>query len=103
MHNDNLVQQIYLNTRNSDVDNDWIYYRVATFGKDGDAISICQVQWPSFQDIDLIWDESKAVVTSLGLTGSGAASLQIPTLLKNRWNIDHDQSTLIGILWGDHT
>ena len=90
---------IYLNQRGTNVLNDWLYYRVRSDGgHDNDPITVCQVKWPTFEDIDLIWDENRAVITSPGLTGLASAYEQTCALMKNRWGIDHTESILIGPL-----
>jgi len=90
---------IYLNKLGSDLDNDWVYYRVRSDGGNfRDPITICRVEWHTFKDIDLIWDEKKAVITSPGLTGLASAYEETCRLMKYRWGVDHDDSIIIGSL-----
>jgi hypothetical protein len=90
---------IYLNKRGSNLDNDWVYYRFRSDGGgDNDPITVCQVKWPTFEDIDLIGDEKKAVITSPGLTGLVTAYEQTCLLMKNQWGIEQADSIVIGSL-----
>jgi hypothetical protein len=86
-----------LNKRASNLDNDWVYYRVRS-DDDNDPITVCQVEWPTFRDINLIWDEKKAIITSPGLTSLATAYERVCVLMKNRWGIDHRESIIIGSL-----
>lgn len=91
------VDAIYLNKRGSQSDEDWVYYRVTSQGKEGDHIEVCLVSWPSFADIDRVGDEQRAVVVNPGDTGFTCAYPNICALLKNKWNVDHCDDDLIGI------
>ena len=95
---DVVLDSVYLNKRNSNHDSDWVYYRITSLGEKGDPITVCQVRWPTFGDIDLIWDQSKAVITTPGLTESGSAHEKLCRLMKNSWDINHEDSTFIGFL-----
>jgi hypothetical protein len=91
---------IYLNTRGSQWFNDWVYYRTGSDGGNtNDPITICRVEWPSLKDVDLIWDERKAVITSPGLTGLASAQDQTWTLMRSRWDVEPKDSILIGALF----
>jgi len=93
------IDSIYLNKRGSQNTGNWAYYRFTSLGKQGDMISVCQVEWPSFKDIDEIGDTDKAVVSTPGLTGMAHAYPTMISLLKDKWNIDHEQSIIIGFIW----
>lgn len=89
---------IYLNKKDSSITNDWIYYRLKSKGADQDPIEVCKVAWPTFADINLIWDESSAMVSTPGLTGLSSAYEQICSLLLSQWSVDHNKSIVIGLL-----
>ena len=93
-----VLNSVYFNAMDSNEDKDWVYYRLASIGADGDPITICQLRWPTFEDIDSIFDEHKAVITTPGVTGGGTTYARMCLLLKNKWNVDHPHSTLIGFL-----
>jgi hypothetical protein len=76
-----------------------VYYRVRSEGGQlRDAVTVCRVEWPTFADIDKIWDESAAVVTTPGVTGLTSAYDEISALMKNKWDANHEGSTVIGML-----
>ncbi|MGA2083954.1 MAG: hypothetical protein ABSG60_00360 [Terracidiphilus sp.] len=94
-----VIDSIYLNRRNSGETKDWVYYRITSEGgKDRDPVTVCRVEWPTFKDIDKIWDENAAIVTTPGVTGYIPAYEQTCALMKNRWDVDHETSALIGFL-----
>jgi hypothetical protein len=93
-----VVDAIYLNKRGSPSDtSQWAYYRVTSQGSQGDHIEVCLLNWPSFEDLDLVGDEQKAVVVNPGDTGFASAYPNMCTLLRNKWNVDHCDDDLIGI------
>lgn len=93
-----VLDSIYLHKRNESSTATWTYYRVTSIGgSEGDHIQICLVKWPSFEDIDVIGDEKKAVVVNPYDTGFASAYPNLCALLQNKWNIDHERSQLIGI------
>jgi hypothetical protein len=94
-----VLDSIYLSKR-GDLQNtsSWAYYRVRSWGKDGDNIAVCLVQWPSFTDIDVVGEELKAVVENPGDTGFSRAYPNLVGLMQTKWNVDHDASVLIGAI-----
>jgi hypothetical protein len=97
-----LVDQIYLNKRgNRSFTNVWAYYRITSFGEEGDHIELCLVKWPTFEDIDEVAAADKAVVVNPGDTGFASAYPNILTVLKSKWNIDHSDDDLIGLRFRD--
>lgn len=94
-----MLDMIWLNYRNSSDTSKWVYYRVTSEGgKLDDAVSVCRVEWPTFKDIDRIWDEKAAVITTPGVTGYTTAYEQTCAIMKNRWDVDHENSLVIGVL-----
>ena len=74
-----VLTSVYLNKKDSNLTNDWVYYRLVSKGEMRDVITVCQVEWPKFTDIDLIWDENKAVIDIPGVTGlTSALSMFVP-------------------------
>jgi hypothetical protein len=53
------------------------------------------------EDLDTLSDEATASVWTPGITGLSIASPTIEEFLKNRWNIDHSTSVLIGLITKD--
>lgn len=92
------IDSIWLNKRGSNHTSDWAYYRFTSLGNEGDMISACQVEWPSFKDIDEIGDPDKAVVSTPYLTGMASAYSTMISLLANKWNIHHEESMIIGFI-----
>jgi|SRR5208337_536895 len=94
-----IFDSIYLNKRgHPEDDSHWAYYRVGSWGKDGDDIEVCLVQWPTFTDIDVVGDEFKAIVVNPSDTGYNSAYPNLCELLKNKWHIDHSDEDLIGFI-----
>ena len=91
---------IYLDKRGSNLDNNWTCYRITSEGEEGDPIELCMVRWPTFEDIDEIVSPDSAVVVNLGDTGYTSAYDNFVKVLKKKWNIDHDDDKLIGVIWG---
>jgi hypothetical protein len=93
-----VLDSIYLNKRDHPQDSShWAYYRVTSLGGDvGDHIEVCLLKWPSLTDIDVIGDEIKASVVNPADTGFNSAFPNLCDLLKRKWNIEHEQSILIG-------
>ena len=91
-------EHIYLNKRDSpDLSSDWVYYRItSTGGALGDHIQVCMLKFPSFEDIDIVGEENKAVVTNPGDTGYLSAYPNLCNLLQNKWNVIHADSIVIG-------
>jgi hypothetical protein len=94
-----VMDSIYLNKRGHEQNTShWAYYRVTSLGGGlGDHIQVCLVQWPSFSDIDVVGDAKKATVVNPSDTGYNSAFPNLLELLSKKWNIDHEQSTLIGL------
>lgn len=93
-----LFDSIYLNKRGHEQNTShWAYYRVTSLGGGvGDHIQVCLVQWPSFSDIDVVGDVTKAAVVNPSDTGYNSAFPNLLELLSKKWNIDHEKSILIG-------
>jgi len=90
---------IFLNKRGDDLTTNWAYYRLTSIGgQNNDPIEACLVRWPTFNDIDSLADESTASVWTPGITGLGVAYGTMNDFLKNKWNIDHTNSTVIGLI-----
>lgn len=90
---------IFLNKRGDDLTNNWAYYRLTSIrGRDNDPIEACLVSWPTFRDIDSLGDESTASVWTPGITGLRVAHVTMKEFLKNKWDIDHSDSTVIGLI-----
>ena len=93
------LDSIYLNRRGHDQNTrHWAYYRVTSLGGDvGDHIQVCLLAWPGLTDIDVVGEETKAPVVNPSDTGFTSAYPNLCSLLQNKWNIDHNQSVLIGM------
>jgi len=89
---------IYLNKRDSINTSEWAYYRLSSGGNVGDPIELCLLSWPTFVDIDDVLSVDKAVVINPGDTGFESAYPNNIQVLKNKWGIDHEKSTLIGVI-----
>ena len=94
-----VCDSIYLNKRgNESFTNVWAYYRITSVGGDlGDHIELALLTWPDFRDIDVVGDLDKAVVVNPSDTGYNSAYPNTIQLLAKKWNIDHEQSVLIGL------
>jgi hypothetical protein len=93
-----VIDSIFLNKRGDLSDTSkWAYYRVTSHGKVGDNVEVCLLKWPTFEDLDVVGDHLKAVVVNPGDTGFTCAFPNLCSLLKNKWNIDHDIDDLIGL------
>jgi hypothetical protein len=93
---------IYLNKRGDELTDNWAYYRLTSIGgKDNDPIEACLVSWPKFKDFDSSGDERTAKVWTPGITGLRLAQPTMKELLKNKWGIEHTDSTLIGLIVRD--
>jgi hypothetical protein len=93
-----VTDTIYFNTRGNEFSTwVWAYYRITSKGQTGDNIEVCLLKWPSFEDINIIGDEHKAVVVNPADTGYNSAYPNVCELLKNKWGIDHEKSILIGL------
>ena len=94
-----VLDTIYLNKRQNESDTrEWAYYRVTSIGgQEGDDIQVCLLKWPKFEDIDVVGEEKKAVVVNSADTGFVSAYPNLCQLLSRKWNIDHEQSVLIGL------
>lgn len=74
-------------------------YRLTSIGgQNNDPIEACLVSWPTFKDIDSLVDESTASIWTPGITGQAVAHLTMKEFLKNKWGIDHADSTVIGLI-----
>jgi hypothetical protein len=95
-----ILDSIYLNKRGDPANTSaWAYYRIRSLGgKEGDDIEICMVRWPTFDDLDVIGDEFKAIVVNPSDTGYTSAFPNLCEVLKNKWNIDHKIDDLIGFI-----
>ncbi len=94
-----IIDSIYLNKRGQPRNSQhWAYYRVASLGNDRDNIEVCLIEWPSFKDIDVLGDEFKAIVVNASDTGYESAHPNLCDVLKNKWNIDHETSELLGVI-----
>jgi hypothetical protein len=99
MNDKMLFDAIYLNKRGSDATNNWAYYRITSIGgEDNDPIEACLVSWPAFQDVDSLADESTARVWTPGITGLRIARSTLKEFLRNKWGIEHEDSTVIGLI-----
>ena len=93
------IDSIYLNTRNDNLTNNWAYYRIRSIdGGLRDPIEACLVKWPTMEDLDSLCDEATASVWTPGITGLAVANPTMRDFLKNKWNIDHSTSILIGLI-----
>jgi hypothetical protein len=93
---------IFLNKRGDDLTNNWAYYRLTNIGgQNNDPIEACLVSWPAFKDIDSLPDENTASVWTPGITGLLVAHVTVKEILKNKWGIDHADSTVIGLIVRD--
>ncbi len=94
-----VVDSIYLNKRGTENwTSAWAYYRITSIGGQmGDPIEVALVKWPTFEDIDVVGDLDKAVVTNPGDTGYTSALTNFTDLLQKKWHIEHEQSVLIGL------
>ena len=89
---------IYLNKRANESDTrDWVYYRTTAVtglgigaGDEGSAVRVCRVKWPEFADIG-------EVIDTPGTVGYTSAHSNVKSLVA-QWEIDHEQSVLIGVL-----
>jgi hypothetical protein len=99
MRGPGVLDSIYLNKRGHDQDTrHWVYYRVTSLGgKFSDHIQVCLLAWPLFSDIDVVGEEDKAPVVNPADTGFIYAYPNLCNLLTKKWNVDHEQSILIGI------
>jgi hypothetical protein len=99
MNRSDVLDSIYLNKRGHELDTrHWAYYRVTSLGgNDGDHIQVCLLTWPLLSDIDVVGEEDKAPVINPADTGFRSAYPNLCGLLGQKWNIDHEQSTLIGM------
>jgi hypothetical protein len=97
------IDSIYLNTRGDNLTNNWAYYRIRSIGGGlNDPIEACLVKWPTMEDLDSLSDEVTASVWTPGITGLTVASPTMEEFLKNKWNIDHSTSVLIGLIPRGH-
>jgi hypothetical protein len=99
MNRPDVLDSIYLNKRGHEQDTQhWAYYRVTSLGGQlGDHIQVCLLAWPLLSDIDVVGEEDKALVVNPADTGFIYAYPNLCKLLKKKWNIDHEQSILIGM------
>ncbi len=96
------INTIYLNRRGNDLTNNWVYYRLTSIGgQNNDPIEVCLVSWPTFMDIDSLANERTASVWTPGITGLRVAHDAMNELLKNNWDIDHADSSVIGLIVRD--
>ncbi len=91
------MQLVYVYKPNESMTNDWIYYRVASVDGDvpggtlGAPIQVCRVSWPKFEDVP-------PAIDTPGITGYTSAWKHQLRLLLKQWNVEHDQSVMIGVL-----
>lgn len=80
---------IFLDKRNSNVTNHWVYYRITPIA--GADIETCRVTFPDCKDIDT------PIVTPLNV-GLAAAYDNIKTLALKQWQVNHDENNIIGMI-----
>lgn len=99
MKRSDVLDSIYLNKRGHETETaHWAYYRVTSLGgNEGDHIQVCLLTWPLLSDIDVVGEEDKAPVVNPSDTAFNSAYPNLCGLLANKWNIDHEQSILIGM------
>ena len=91
-----VIQSVYL-YQESELMNDWVYYRIASINSDepagtlGAPIEVCRVEWPTFRDMLPATDTQ-------GITGLASAHNRLCRLVKQLWGVDHKKSVLIGVL-----
>ncbi|MGB8522197.1 MAG: hypothetical protein WCD43_04460 [Candidatus Acidiferrales bacterium] len=88
---------LYIPPETEDLVNTWIYYRVTSTDLDVPAgtlfapIEVCRVSWPTFEDIP-------PITTATGITRRVSAREHVSGLIRRQWEVDHEQSVLIGFL-----
>lgn len=90
---------VYLNKhKNESLASNWSYYRITSIGgRIGDSIEVCLLNWPTLEDINIVGNEKLASVWNPFETGSLSAHPNLCSLLWDKWNIDHKQSSHIGV------
>ncbi len=92
-----VTDTIYLNKRGNESNtSSWAYYRITSRGNEGDPIELSLLTWPEFEDMDVVGDLDKAIVVNPSDTGYRSAYPNFTDLLQRKWNINHEQSILIG-------